>query len=311
MTDSTYRPIFIVGAPRSGTTLLQRMLRSHPNICSPTGESHFIIPLYKNQRKYSLDSPEGIKAVLEEMRRISREFVEEDLHGLVFDTDSLAKEFHEMGVKSVIDVITALFEKNMRGEGKRRWAEKTPYYILHMETILELYPESQFIHIIRDGRDSALSMLKRRHDLKIYTVYQAAHVWKKYVDTGQKIGSSLPKDVYFELRYEDLIEDPHKKLAEVCDFLNEPFSTKMVDFQKSKDPKTKTPLLRKEIQKDNKNKWERQMSLWQICLFESIAKETLVRNKYPLASSAKPIHPLLDKVFSAHSRLATWYHCKP
>ncbi|MCK5667376.1 MAG: sulfotransferase, partial [Thiotrichaceae bacterium] len=81
------KPIFIIGSGRSGTTLLQRMLRSHSNISSPTGESHFFIPLYKYPDKYGdLSQAENVKKVLEEMRRISREFCEEDLHGLKFDT---------------------------------------------------------------------------------------------------------------------------------------------------------------------------------------------------------------------------------
>ena len=57
-------PIFIVGAPRSGTTLLQYMLRSHPNISIPTGESHFFIPLLKNSKKYGdLNKLKNVKNV--------------------------------------------------------------------------------------------------------------------------------------------------------------------------------------------------------------------------------------------------------
>jgi hypothetical protein len=303
------RPIFIVGAPRSGTTLLQRMIRSHPNICSPTGESHFIIPLYKKRNQYTnLHTPQGIKNILEEMRRISREFVEEDLHGLTFDTDILSHEFYQAGITEIKDIITALFEKNMRGEGKSRWAEKTPYYILHMKTILEIYPDAQFIHIIRDGRDVFLSMMERKHDLKIYNIHQAAYLWKKYVDTGQETGKNLPKDTYFELRYEDLIENPHDKLEELCNFLNEPFSQSMVDFQKSKDPNSKTPLLKKPIQKSNYGKWKLKMKFWQIYLFESIAGDTLSRNNYPLLTKPKKIPYLLDKLFSAHTRFSIWYN---
>ena len=308
MTVNT-RPIFIVGAPRSGTTLLQRMLRSHPHICSPTGESHFIIPLYANRNNYrNLDTPQGIKTILEEMRKISREFVEEDLHGLTFDTDSLANEFHELGINTVIGIITALFEKNMRGEGKIRWAEKTPYYILHMRTILEIYPDAQFIHIIRDGRDAALSMLARKHDLKIYNTYQAAWLWKKYVDTGQRTGSTLPPNTYFELRYEDLLQNPEKELRAVCKFLGEPFSSSMVNFQKSKDPKTKTPLLKKPIARSNYGKWKTNMNSWQIWVFESIAGDTLSKNNYFLSTKAKPLSFPLDKLFSVYTRFCTWFY---
>ena len=86
------RPIFIVGAPRSGTTLLQYMLRSHPRISLPTGESHFFVPIYHNRAQYGdLTKYENIRRVLEEMYRRSRNFLETDLHGIRFDIDSFAE----------------------------------------------------------------------------------------------------------------------------------------------------------------------------------------------------------------------------
>ena len=85
-------PIFIVGAPRSGTTLLQYMLRSHPRISLPTGESHFIVPLYRNTAMFGdLTKIENVRAVLVEMYRRSADFLDTDLHGLKFDIDGCAK----------------------------------------------------------------------------------------------------------------------------------------------------------------------------------------------------------------------------
>jgi len=70
-----HNPIFIVGAPRSGTTLLQYMLRSHPNISLPTGESHFMIPLYRNaERIRRFKKVRNIRRVLEAMYQQSAEF---------------------------------------------------------------------------------------------------------------------------------------------------------------------------------------------------------------------------------------------
>jgi len=80
------RPFFIVGAPRSGTTLLQYMLRSHPNLSLPTGESHFFIPLYRKRKAFGdLRRRDNIGKVLEAMYRQSADFLDTDLHGLHFD----------------------------------------------------------------------------------------------------------------------------------------------------------------------------------------------------------------------------------
>lgn len=199
-------PVFIVGAPRSGTTLLQYRLRNHPRISLPTGESHFFIPLYRNQHQFGdLSHLENVRSVLEAMYRQNREFLETDLHGLQFDIDNLARELHAEHRQTIPSIITGLFEKNARGEGKARWGDKTPYYVLHIPKLLEWFPNAQIVHLIRDGRDVALSLMGRKHDFRIYNAYCAAEYWKRYVDQGREFGQALNKDCYYEIRYEDLL----------------------------------------------------------------------------------------------------------
>jgi len=284
------------------------MMRSHSHISSPTGESHFFIPLYKNSKSYGdLTNVDNVKDVLEQMRRISREYVEEDLKGLTFDTDALAREFVEKKKDNIVAIIASLMEKNAAGEGKQRWLEKTPYYILHMQTILEMFPDAQFIHIIRDGRDCALSMLHRKHDLKIFNVYHAAQVWKQYVDAGQETGQQLPENRYFELRYEDLIDDPEDTMRKTCQFIGEEFEQSMVEFEKSKDPKSKTPMLSKSVQKKNAEKWRTRMSAWDIRICESVAGSTLEKNGYPVLTPCNPLPIPVRAAYKIHERLSNWY----
>ena len=303
------RPIFIVGSARSGTTLLQRMMRSHSKISSPTGESHFFIPLYKNRASYGdLKNIDNIKHILEEMRRISREYVEEDLKGITFNTDTLAHQLVEENKSSVIEIISSLMEKNAAGEGKQRWLEKTPYYVLNIKTIIEMFPDAQFINIIRDGRDCALSMLERKKDLKIFNVYHAASIWKQYVETGQEAKEYLGDDRYFEIKYEDLTNNPEKILREICLYINEEFEPSMVHFEKSKDPNSKTPMLGKSIQNRNSEKWRNKMSKRDIRIFENVAGKTLKTNNYPTLTKCKPL-PISIKVFyELHKRISLWHY---
>jgi len=305
---SSGRPIFIIGSGRSGTTLLQRMLGSHSKISSPTGESHFFIQLFRNQHNFGdLTQAENIQKVLEEMRRISREFVEEDLHGITFNTTVLAEEFEIQGADTIVKIIAALLMKNTIGENKTRWLEKTPYYILHIKTILKMFPNAQFIHIIRDGRDCALSMLGRKYDLKIFNTYHAAKIWKQYVDTGQQAKHYLANDAYYEIKYEDLIAAPEKNIKDICRFLGENFEVGMVNFKKSQDPKTKTPLLSKPIQKTNAEKWLSNMSTWQITVFESVAGRTLKRNNYPVKTKCQSLPLAIRMFFRLHEKYERWY----
>jgi hypothetical protein len=301
-------PVFIVGAPRSGTTLLQYMLRSHPALSLPTGESHFFIPLFRNAQKYGdLRQAENIRRVLQAMQEQSAEFLHTDLHGLEFGIETLTQEFLTEGRCTMRDIITCLFEKNAAGEGKRRWGDKTPYYVLHLTRLLEWWPNAQFIHIIRDGRDVALSMFAREHDFRTYNTYHAAKEWEKYVETGRNQGHLIPSTQYLELRYEDMISDQKAALQKICSFLGETYSDELLEFRKSGEA-GKTPLLQKPVQKSNQDKWRHDMTPWQIRVFESAAGVTLRDSGYTLTTSGKRLPLPLRAFYRWHNALATrWY----
>jgi hypothetical protein len=298
------KPIFIVGAPRSGTTLLQYMLRSHPNISLPTGESHFFIPLFRNEEGFGdLTKQENIRAVLEAMYKQSADFLDTDIHGIQFNIDRLTKEFHAEGRVTMEAIFSGLFEKNAIGEGKTRWGDKTPYYVLHMKLLLEKFPDAQFIHLIRDGRDVAMSLLNRKHDFGVYNYFFAAKYWEIYVALGRECGQTLGDKTYHEVRYEDLLTSPETAMRGICKFLDEPYSDNLVNFKKSSES-GKTPLLQKPIQKENQAKWRTKMSPKQIETFERAVSTTLLDFNYPLISTGKPI-PLLAKAFWRAHNFAT------
>lgn len=301
-------PVFIVGAPRSGTTLLQYMLRSHPALSLPTGESHFFIPLYRNAAQFGdLSQADNVRRVLRAMEAQSAEFLHTDFHGLKFNVESLAREFVAEERRTMRDIITGLFEKNAAGEGKPRWGDKTPYYVLHLPKLLEWWPDAQIIHIVRDGRDVALSMFARRHDFRAYNTYLAAKQWEQYVETGHTLGQAVPKAQYLELRYEDMISNQTAALQAICAYLGEAYSDDLLDYKKSGEA-GKTPLLQKPIQKSNQDKWKLGMSPWQIRVFESAAGATLEKFGYPLTTSAKRLPLPLRALFRWHNALTSrWF----
>jgi hypothetical protein len=301
-------PVFIVGAPRSGTTLLQYMLRSHPALSLPTGESHFFIPLYRNVAQYGdLSQPDNVRRVLQAMETQSAEFLHTDLHGLKFDLESLACEFVAEGRNTMRDIITGLFEKNAAGEGKPRWGDKTPYYVLHIPKLLEWWPDAQIIHIVRDGRDVALSMFARRHDFGAYNTYHAAKLWEQYVETGRTLGQAAPKGQYLELRYEDMLGDQKAVLQSICAFLGETYSDDLLEYKKSGEA-GKTPLLQKPIQKDNQDKWKSEMTPWQVRVFESATAMTLKQFGYTMTTAGKRLPLPLRALYRWHNALITrWY----
>lgn len=306
-------PIFIVGAPRSGTTMLQYRLRNHFRISLPTGESHFFIPLYHNRASFGdLSRLENIRAVLEAMYAQSKDFLEGDLHGLKFDVDNLARQLHAEGRHTMPTIISGLFEKNAQGEGKVRWGDKTPYYVMHIPKLLEWFPDAQIVHLIRDGRDVALSLFGRRHDFGVYNAYFAAEYWESYVERGRAVGQTLAPHQYLELRYEDLLAQPEESMKVLCDFLGEAYSDTLFDVNPVENP-GKTPLVHQSIKADNAGKWRTQMTLAQIQAFESVAGNTLLQSGYELASSGKPPSLPVKAAYRLHNRLlaAYWHRVKP
>ena len=300
-------PIFIIGAPRSGTTLLQYMLRSHPRISLPTGESHFMVPLYNNAELFGdLKERDNIRQVLEEMHRRNASFLDTDLHGMEFDPAVLARQLHAQGVTTIPQLIRAMMELNAKGEGKQRWGDKTPYYSLHVPLIMEMFPDAKILHIIRDGRDCALSMLGRGKDLDIHNIYHAAGIWKQYVDAGQSAGHLLDSSQYYEFHYENLLRNQVDVASEICDYLGEEFSESIVNYRKASGS-GKTPLLQQPIQVNNSEKWKNRMSRRQLRVFESVAGDTLAANDYTVATSGKRMisHPV-TVFYKVHQRFTSW-----
>ncbi len=304
-------PVFIVGAPRSGTTLLQFMLRSHPDLSLPTAESHFIIPLWRRRAEFGdLSTRDGVRRVLAEMQRLRPRFLAEDLHGVRFDVEALAARFHQEGRDSIPALIDGLFAANAAGEGKSRWGDKTPYYVLHLPLLAELFPDARFVHIIRDGRDAALSMRARARDLNVYNLYHAAKIWEQYVEAGQTEGARLGPQRYFELRYEDLLSDQEGSVRRICEFLDLPFSSAVIEFRKARAEGGKTPLLARDIDAGNAEKWRQRMTPRQLALFEGAAKDTLLRNGYPLATPARRPPLPVRAALRAHNRLLRWINIR-
>ena len=296
-------PFFIIGAARSGTTLLQYMLRSHPELSMPTGESHFFIPFYKRRKEYGdLNKLENIHRLLSDIYKSKKQFFQEELHGVNFDTKEFSVKAHEEKRNTIPDLFSFIFEENAKGEGKLRWGDKTPYYALHCDMLLEMFPDARFIHLIRDGRDCALSMLNRKKDLKIHNIYHAAYTWNKYVLTANDFGKRHP-ECYFEIRYEDILDNPISSMEAICNFLGTPFHDSVINFEKS-DGSGKTPLLTKPLQKSNKEKWKMHMSDHDLAVFESLAGETLKLYDYELYAKNPSIPTLSWLYYESHIKLS-------
>lgn len=126
------------------------------------------------------------------------------------------------------DAVRRVFALYARCQGKPRYGDKTAIYVLHISVLANLFPEARFVHIIRDGRDVALSWLDTGWDFGPETVEEAALYWRYHVGRGRRASQQLGQDRYREVRYERLIDDPTSTVAELCSFLDLEFDVTML-----------------------------------------------------------------------------------
>jgi hypothetical protein len=216
------QPVFIVGAPRSGTTLLYHMLLSAGGFAIYLTESKvfdLVFPQFgnlsdqKNRRK-ALDL--WLQSKLFTLSGLDRT----DIESRILDECRNGGEF-----------LTIVMEEIARKQGLDRWAENTPEHILYLTAIKKEIPDALVIHMIRDGRDVALSLQKKgwvrpfpwdkRRGALVAGLY-----WEWLLDKGRKYQKTLGKD-YREVRYEQLVSHPEETLAQIARFIDHD-----LDYQK-------------------------------------------------------------------------------
>jgi sulfotransferase family protein len=264
--------LFVVGCPRSGTTLLQRMLNHHPQL-AVSNDTHFIP-----------------RVLVDEVNPlVTSELIENVVHYKRFYRLGLdIQTAREIGERShdFRQFVSGLYDAFASVNGKPFGGEKTPDYVKCLSLLHYLFPDSKFIHIIRDGRDVALSMLQwaatsikgpSKFDLwRTNPVAVCALFWRWQVMKGL-LDSAQMRRFYLEIRYEELVLEPETILKRIASFLELPYSDDMMRFYVGKTrPGTHlsaksawlpaTPGLRN---------WRSQMAAKDVELFEALAGDLL------------------------------------
>jgi hypothetical protein len=271
--------VFIVGRGRSGTTLVRAMLTSHSDLAIPN-ETHFIVPLSRNQRLFDQDGSLNVDAFLKKLRR------QPGYQYMELDDESVTSAFQTSPPSGYADAIRMLFRLHAEGKGKNRYGDKTPINVLHIEYLAEMFPEARFIHIIRDGRNVALSNVEL--DWGPESVWEGAVYWKRFVNAGRQAGASLGPTRYHQLRYEDLLDDPEANVRALCEFVELDFDPAMLRYFEraekiSGSDRSHHQNLSRPPTKGIRD-WRQQMSPKDIALFEVLAGDLLSEMGYERAT---------------------------
>ena len=197
---------FIVGVGRSGTTMLRLMLDAHPALTIPP-ETHFVPALID-----AIDEGATPEQAVETMTSVRQ------WGDLGIEPAEVLERWHGLDRFESGPALRAFYAIYQERQGKPRWGDKTPIYVKNMRKIEKTLPEARFIHVIRDGRDVALSRWKRTLGEKDPApASQVAEGWQRRIRRAQKQGAKLSH--YLELRYEDLVTDTEPNLRRICEFL--------------------------------------------------------------------------------------------
>ena len=292
---------YVVGVNRSGTTLLRMMLDSHPELAIPP-ETHFIPALYKHIKTLDPPTPDSVVDFLAAHRRWGDFGIsEKDLKKRLKKAPSVRPKF----------VLREFYGLYAEAQGKERYGDKTPGYVKQMGMVQRCLPEARFVHLIRDGRDVALSRDERVQAEEL-SIERLAKIWKRRIGRARRQTERL--EHYMEVRYEDLVTDPETQLRRVCDFAEIEFDPAMLRYHErsgerlqeiardlpSEEGGTFRPagerlgahsLVTEAPRTDRIEVWRREMEPADLADFERIAGDLLEDLGYPLSGASSGASP--------------------
>lgn len=298
-------PFFLVGCSRSGTTLLQTLIDSHPNIAIPP-ESHVYLRFGPIVHTY------GDLAVRRNRRRLIEALLA-DAFISQWRLDVTAAEVDErLPEPSFVGIVETLFRTYADAEGARRWGDKTPEHIRYLREIRRDFPGAKLVHLVRDGRDVAEAM--RRMIFYPVTAYGVARVWRDELRHWDEFSGREGGADTLTVRYEDLVTDPRETVASIFRFLGEPVVDTVATYAESslsQNLDAQGPWhssLRQGISASKVGVYRRQFTPREIEILEYIQGEQLRAYGYATEHAAPRAPTLAEKTYALFAdRLVRWY----
>jgi hypothetical protein len=306
MDHVTVNPVFIVGTPRSGTSLLRILLNRHPEIglCE---ETYFFYYVFHRQRTFGkLEDIENRAFVIDRYLETSR------ARRLNLDMESMRETLLREGT-DYRQLFISLMRFYARYHGKKLYGEKTPHHALEVELLCSLFPDCRLIHLVRDPRDVVASL--KRMPWGSSSIAANARLWVNCVTAAERCRE---RQNFLRVAYESLVRDPAAELQRVCAFLDVQYNSDMLEagsdndadrwwFQRSREP----------VNRSRVEKWRNELTPAQISVIEWIAGSTMNQLGYGL--SCEPPGPALRAAALANearvavvSRITNlprlWYH---
>ncbi len=256
---------FILGRPRSGTTLLRTLLDAHPNITIPLENSGLIHLYYKYRKVLNWDSKK-LQELFIDFKNLN--FIDSwnidwnSVEGIFDHASHLHLEFHE-----IIRIYYYHYQSEFAKEEILMLGDKSPLNSLYAKEIFQIFPGAKYIHLVRDYRANLASMSK--HDVFSPSSTAMLMQWRKSVNQINKLAFTYPQR-FLQIRYEDLVLHPEESYEKICVFLNVTYVPSLLypEYRKKAVKNIYNsafldqwqPDLSGKISSSNIDKWKKQLS---------------------------------------------------
>ena len=274
-THTLTSPVFVIGYPRSGTSIICRLMRRYLKVSFGT-ESQFIIRYWRKLERYGdLTVDANVHRLLGDLSK-ERFFVRSGRNwGFRFDA---ARALADVRTRTFAGVLEAVFGQLATHNGMTRWGDKTPQYNDDLDVLLRLFPDAQFVHMVRDGRDVSLSIRLTGFGPK--NACESALDWSAALAAIDRFTSRLPAAQFLEVRYEDLTADPVGTLQRLGQFLG-------IDDADHHVSAYIAGHVHGEIKANNSQKWRKALTPADLLRFEGVAGHWLARYQYDLVHEGR------------------------
>jgi hypothetical protein len=265
--------VFIVGSPRSGTTLLRRIMNRHPAL-AVCEETRFFEEVYARRSAFgSLEKLKNRERLAQELLLTAR------IRLLGTDLERLHGHLVEEGT-SFANVFRCILEFYANSQGKPRCGDKTPVHSYFTETLSEWYPGAPIIHLIRDPRDVVASLEKMPWGPR--SMINSTLFWVFFNRAAER---SRHRPEYLQVYYEQLVDDPQRELERICAHIGEDYSDALLTADSS-EPYSWPRGASGAVTRERQGKWRKELTPEDVSVVEWITGARLEAHGY--ARTAAP-----------------------
>lgn len=278
MSPEEDKPVFIVGVPRSGTTLMRFMMCAHPRI-SIAPETNYLNRWVRLYGHLDLASPDQFEVFWRDFSRT------EVFPSFDIDPSATLDRIRAAGLLSHRVVFESIAREYAAKMKKERWGEKTPKHELYLDVLFDWFPKACVVYMIRDPRAVSASLLSK--DWGGTYVNAHAERWRKSSERAGRWGRDKRVRV---VQYEALLRSPEETLKGICGFIGEEYDPAMIAranvaeyvlYPREEAGRTDVPVV-KPLNPESIDKWRSRLSARQVAVIEHIAGDEMTKRGYEL-----------------------------